>query len=253
MGSAFLVDASTFAASAICLMLIRTRRAPDRDRETTVLTEIREGFAFVRSQPWLWATLMAASVSLLAFWGPQEVLLPFLIKNQLGGSASDFGFVLAAAGAGAIVSALTMSQRGLPRRHVLFMYLAWATAMGSITIYGFATHVWMLAAASAVEGLSVAAGMVVWATLMHRLVPTHLLGRVSSLDWFVSIALVPVSYAITGPIAAAAGVRTTLIGAGVLGCVLTLSFLLVPRIRGPESDPRMTEPERAARARVGVS
>ena len=48
---------------------------------------------------------------------------------------------------------------------------------------------------------------------MHRLVPTSLLGRVSSLDWLVSVSLIPVSFALTGPIADAVGVGLTLIGA----------------------------------------
>jgi hypothetical protein len=44
--------------------------------------------------------------------------------------------------------------------------------------------------------------MVVWGTLMSRRVPPDLRGRVHSLDWFVSIALTPVSFALTGPVSA---------------------------------------------------
>jgi len=49
---------------------------------------------------------------------------------------------------------------------------------------------------NALEG----AGTIVWATTKGRLVPGRLLGRVSSFDWFISIALVPISYAFTGPV-----------------------------------------------------
>ena len=42
-------------------------------------------------------------------------------------------------------------------------------------------------------------GTIVWITMMQRLVPRRLLGRVSSLDWMVSIGLVPLSFALTGP------------------------------------------------------
>ena len=61
------------------------------------------------------------------------------------------------------------------------------------------------------------AGTIVWATTKQRLVPRRLLGRVSSFDWFISIGLLPVSFALTGPVASAIGARATLIGAGVLG------------------------------------
>ena len=44
-----------------------------------------------------------------------------------------------------------------------------------------------------------------------------MLGRVSSLDWLISIGLLPVSFALTAPVAAALGVRATLVGAGLVG------------------------------------
>ena len=71
---------------------------------------------------------------------------------------------------------------------------------------------------------------------MYTLVPTEMLGRVSSLDWFVSIGLTPVSFALTGPIADALGARTTLAGAGVLG-LFTFAFLFIPGVRDPERTP----------------
>ena len=90
---------------------------------TSVLRELREGLAFVRAHTWLWATLVAAAVFLLAYWGPVEVLVPYLVRNELGGDADDFGLVLACGGVGSILAALFLGQRGLPRRHITFMYL----------------------------------------------------------------------------------------------------------------------------------
>ena len=77
---------------------------------------------------------------------------------------------------------------------------------------------------------------------MHRLVPTSLLGRVSSLDWLVSVSLIPVSFALTGPIADAVGVGPTLIGAGVLGVPATIFFLFLPGMRDSERDGSMRPP-----------
>jgi hypothetical protein len=76
--------------------------------------------------------------------------------------------------------------------------------------------------------------VIVWATTKGRLVPRQLLGRVSSFDWFISIGLVPVSFAITGPVAAVFGPRTTLVGAGILGGIVTLGFLFLPGMRDVE-------------------
>ena len=54
--------------------------------------------------------------------GPAEVLLPFLVKNDLDGSAADLGLVFAAGGIGSVGCAAIMGQRGIPRRDITFMY-----------------------------------------------------------------------------------------------------------------------------------
>ena len=55
-----------------------------------------------------------------------------------------------------------------------------------------------------------------------------MLGRVSSLDWLISIGLLPISFALTAPVAAAVGVRATLVGAAVVGAAITLAALFLP-------------------------
>jgi hypothetical protein len=65
-------------------------------------------------------------------------------------------------------------------------------------------------------------------------VPAELLGRVSSLDWLISIGLLPLSFALTGPITAWIGVQTTMIAAGILGGIVTFSALLLPGMRAIE-------------------
>jgi hypothetical protein len=74
----------------------------------------------------------------------------------------------------------------------------------------------------------------VWVTLLQRHVPPGLLGRVTSLDWMISISLAPISFALTGPVAAALGAKETLVGAGVLGVAITLAFLFLPGMRDLE-------------------
>jgi DHA3 family tetracycline resistance protein-like MFS transporter len=80
-----------------------------------------------------------------------------------------------------------------------------------------------------------AAGLLVWITLMQRVVPTELLGRVKSVDWLLSTGLVPVSYAVTGPAAAWLGVQTVLLGSGIVASVLTALFFFLPGMRDTET------------------
>ncbi|HEY3209798.1 MAG TPA: MFS transporter [Actinomycetota bacterium] len=241
-GSAFLVDAATFVISAACIFLMRPARSALSRLEGTfegqtpgaALREIREGFRFVRGRIWLWGTFLAATLAYLLFMGPVEVLLPYVVKNDMGGGASVLGWVFAMGGVGAIGGAIVVGHSGIPRRFVTFMYVSWAVATFAVAGYGLARLPWQAMVASFAFNALETAGTVVWATTKHRLVPGQLLGRVSSFDWFISIGLVPVSFAVTGPIASVLGARATLVWAGVLGGVITLAALFLPGMRDIE-------------------
>ncbi len=237
-GAAFALDAATFAVSALFLSLMAARPAVARVAHSgaSVFADLKEGFAYVRAHAWLWATFAAAAVAYLLFMGPTEVLVPFIVRNELGGSAADLGLIFAAGGLGSIVCALVMGQREMPRATIVFMYTTWAVATLAVAGYGLAHAIWQLMLVSIAFNVLETAGTIVWATAKQRHVPTTLLGRVSSLDWLISIGLLPLSFALTGPVAAAIGPRTTLIAAGVLGAIVTLAAFAVPGVRQVEGD-----------------
>jgi MFS family permease len=234
-GGAFTLDALTFAVSAGALLAMHARpeRGP-RPAAASVASDLRQGFSYVRRHAWLWGTFATAAIAYLLFLGPTEVLLPYVVKQQLGGSATDLGLVFGAGGIGSIGCALAMGQRGMPRRNITFMYVAWALATVAVAGYGVATAIWQLMLASIAFNTLETAGAIVWATAKQRHVPAALLGRVSSLDWLISIGLLPLSFALTGPVSGAIGVQATLIGAGALGGVVTLAGLLLPGMRAIE-------------------
>ena len=233
-GGAFAVDAASFLASTVVIFVMRAPAHARSEHVQSSMGALKEGFVFVRRRVWLWGTLGSAAIAYLAFMGPAEVLLPYLVKNELNASASDLGFVFAAGGVGAILAALIMGQRGHPRRDVTFMYATWTLATLSVAGYGLATASWQLMVACLLFNALETAGLIVWATIKQRHVPGAMLGRVSSLDWVISIGLLPLSFALTAPIAALVGVRATLIGAAVIGGVFTLGALFLPGMRAIE-------------------
>jgi MFS family permease len=89
---------------------------------------------------------------------------------------------------------------------------------------------WIMVLASLAVGLTDAAAMVVWGTLLQRRVPPHLLGRVSSLDFFVSLALLPVSMALAGPVGERVGIPVAFVVAAVVPPVLAVVALLAWRL-----------------------
>src|SRR4029078_7087813 len=103
-------------------------------------------------------------------------------------------------------AALVMGQRGHPHRDVTFMYVAWTLATLAVAGYGLATASWALMVAFFMFNALETVGTIVWATIKQRHVPASMLGRVSSLDWLISIGLLPLSLPLTTPVAAALGV-----------------------------------------------
>jgi DHA3 family tetracycline resistance protein-like MFS transporter len=254
VGTAFALDSVSFAISAAVVISMRLG-ATGGTRGDSVMADVRQGYAFVRSNVWLWGTLISAAIAYLLFLGPVEVLLPYVVKNDLHGSAADLGLVFAFGGIGSVGAAIAISQLGQPRRSMTVIYAAWAVATLAVAGYGLARAPWQLMAASFAFNALETVGTIVWVTLKQREVPASLLGRVSSLDWLISIGLLPVSFALTGPVAAAIGAQTTLIAAGVAGAVVTLSALLLPGMLDVERSPALPErlPEAAPPGRGSTS
>jgi MFS family permease len=235
-GSAFGLDALSFLVSAVALLAMRARPglSPAVSSMASLGADLRSGFDYVRRHVWLLGTFAAAAIAYLCFMGPTEVLLPFVVKNSLHGSAADLGLVLAAGGIGSVACAIAMGQGGLPRREITFIYITWTLATLAVVGYGVATAIWQLMAVSLAFNALETAGTIVWATVKQRNVPARLLGRVSSLDWLISIGLLPLSLALTGPLSGAIGVRSTLVGAGLIGAAVTLAALYLPGMRAVE-------------------
>jgi hypothetical protein len=248
-GAVFALDGASFLFSAAMLVLVRVIAAPagGGSKTSSVRRELVDGWRFVRGRVWLWATFASAAVAYLCFMGPVEVLLPYLVKNDLGGSARDLGMVFAAGGVGSVACAIAMGRRDIPRRGITFIYVCWTLATVAVAGYGASSAIWQLMLAAVAFNALETAGTIVWATLKQRHVPRRMLGRVSSIDWLISIGLLPVSFALTGPVASSLGSRGTLVAAGVVGAVVTGAAYFVPGMRDVERDPAAASPD----ARLG--
>jgi MFS family permease len=129
-------------------------------------------------------------------------------------------------------------QRGVPRRPIVVAYLGWAVSLFMIAAYGLGTSVAQLVLFGFIGGLGISFGQAIWGTLMHQLVPRHLLGRVTSIDWMASLSLMPLAAAAAGLVAGVIGARETLAAAGLLSGGVTVLFLLAsPALRRTELEP----------------
>jgi MFS family permease len=245
-GVAILVAGLTYLFSAGCVLAMNLRHEPaaasdsdgaDEAAPTGVramAADLREGWTYVRRTRWLLASLLFGTVFVLLILGPLEVLLPFAIRDQLGGDAREFGLVMAAFGIGGAAGALVISSRSLPRRYLTVMTLLWGLGSVPFVVLGFAQDLWLMMAGAAVVGATASAAMVIWGTLLQRRVPDHLRGRIASLDFFVSLLLMPVSMALAGPAGSWFGVTAVFVVAGVGPAVVSFAVIWFGRMRSDE-------------------
>ena len=200
-------------------LLIATRpvvqRVAAEHDKPHVLTDLREGFLFMARTPWLLATLLFASGFVLLIMGPIEVLLPFITTARFEHGERIFGFVLAAFGLGSAVGALAVSSWRLPKRYMTALMVCWGVGNLPIVAIGYTSSFPLMALAAFVIGMTSGAAMVIWGTLLQRRVPSAMLGRVSSLDFFVSLVFMPVSMALAGPLSKVMSIETIFLVAGV--------------------------------------
>ncbi|MCD0447639.1 MFS transporter [Actinocorallia sp. API 0066] len=196
--------------------------------------ELREGVLFTVRTPWLLWTLLFACFAVLAVMGPVEVLLPFLARDAFDDGERVFGLLLTFFGLGAIIGSLAVSSWRLPRRYLTVMVLGWGLGNVPLVVLGYTDSFWIMAAAVFVVGLTDGAGMVIWGTLLQRRVPAHMLGRVSSLDFFVSLALMPASIAAAGPLSQVVPIPLIFVGAGLLPLAFALIALIAARMPSDE-------------------
>ena len=198
------------------------------------LTDLREGLRFVVRTAWLRWTLLFASTWVFLALGPIEVLLPFIARARFAHGEQVYGFMLAAFGLGSALGALVVSSRLLPRRYLTVMMTMWGLGSLPLAIVGATSSLTLMLIALYVVGVADGAGMVIWGTLLQRRVPPAMLGRVSSLDFFVSLAFMPLSMAVAGPLSKVVPVDLIFAVAGIAPVVLAVVALVAARMTRDE-------------------
>lgn len=231
-GWAFALDALTFLLSAALLMRVRPRRRPLWDEQAAegeqvgVWAEIRTGYREVRARAWVWATLAAFCVALFTALAPWFVLGPVVAREQYG-HIGVYGLVSAVLGIGTIVGSLIgLGWRPrFPMRAAMLASLLWPA--GAI-LYAAGVTLAIVIPATLIGGGGIALFDVWWLTALAERIPPDKLSRVSSYDWMVSLALLPLGYALAGPLAHALGTVEVMLGGSVLAC-LAFGLGLLPR------------------------
>ena len=202
-GWAFALDALTFLVSAAFLARVRPRARGEVAPRRSLLSELREGYGEVRSRAWIWVTVAAFAVALLFSFGPWTTLGPTIAEQDYG-STGVFGMLAVAMGVGTMLGAV-IGFRWHPV-HPMRVGFLWTLAWPAVTVlFALGAPLLLLVPAFAAAGVGLALFGIWWETALAERVPPHTLSRVSSYDWMGSLALLPIGYALSGPLGDALG------------------------------------------------
>lgn len=236
--TAFAVDAGTFLVSVVSLAFIRPRRKVVEEGDTNVLAQVKEGLRYVVQAPWIWVTLVVVgTIGNCVSWGPLPVLIPLLVDDVLGGDARVLGFVFAGYGVGGLAGSVFAGTKKMAFTSVVPAYAGWGIGCLAIVGLAFAPSAAVAAALLALVGFFGQIAEVTWATLLQKYVPGHLLGRVTSTDWLVSLSLQPLGVALAVPVATAIGVQAAFGWGGVLAALMMALGVSFRKVRDLPAHP----------------
>lgn len=238
-GTALGIDAVSFIVCAAILARIRITPRAEGNEKTGFIHQLREGWQEFSSRTWLWASVVLFGIGNLGLcaW---IILGPVVAKADLGG-AGAWGTILAIGGVGAVVGSV-IAMRIRPRRPLVACTLAAVPLAGQLLVLLVAPSVWLLSVAAFVAGAGVAVHLTLWFTLFQREIPEHARSRVASYDVLGSFVLMPIGFAIVGPLSDAIGVSETLwLSLGVLltTWALILSLPSVWALRAPSAESQL--------------
>lgn len=236
ISTAFYLNAASFLAVIGGLLAMRDeelRSTVRPARPTTikaVAADLGEGLRFVRSTSVVLLAVLVVGVA-STFGMNFNVIIPAYSREVLGGDAAIYGFLMAAAGTGSLISALAIAfsaGRIGPRAigaGALVLGLA-QVAMAATAWFPAALGLMVLVGAGGIAMTAMAN------TTIQLAVPDHLRGRVLSVYVTVFVGSTPVGALLTGAFAASLGPPATLVLGGGLAAIAGVGGLWWVRAMG---------------------
>ena len=236
VGYAYTIDAVSFAASALCLFLIRNGRRTDDGQEEPsgprgILASIRTALDYVWNDSALRLVfLLLAAVNFLLI-GPLLIGIPILAKTRLPEGALAYGMLMSAFSVGNLIGFVAAGALPRPDGHRIKAILITVLAGFSVVVGGLAfihstAEDFVLLLLLGVGNGYLAILLFTW---IQSRTPKKMLGRVMSFLMFANTGLVPLSQAVSGALAKW-DLDAMLVSAGALSLIVVLWTLTRPEL-----------------------
>jgi MFS family permease len=226
----FAVDALSFVVSAAFLAFARPRvyeRAPTEP----LRRELTTGFRYVADVPWLWITIGTFSLVLLVGFAAFQVLLPKLVRQEWAGGVGAYGLLFALQGIGMVIGSIVLGQTAPTRRRGILIYSLFVANAVFGALLGLSPWYGGAAVLQVGRGFCLGFAITLWDTMLMQRVPSHMLSRVISMDWFGSLGLLPAGLALWALLSGLAAPGTLIAASSAFCAGLFLLGLSDRRIR----------------------
>lgn len=229
-GLTMTLDAATFAVAAVLVSGIAYQRKSAEDaKRPSVWASAMEGWSWLRRRPVLLVMLGIAMVSNIAL-GPTNVLPPMLIRDTFHASAAALGLFDAAVGLGIVVGGIVIGMFTI-RRVGLSMVVALGLEMVGLLVVSIAPTPAIADMGNFCLGVGLVSANAPSGAMLQTLVPSDLLGRVSSVSVMVSGLAVPITLGGVGLVGDTIGAHRSFGAAAALMAATVVTAILVPEIR----------------------
>jgi MFS family permease len=222
-GICFLLNGLSFLGVIFALLAMRLKTNSKVNRELCIWRELREGFAYTFSlKPIRLIIILIAWVSL--FGVSYVTLMPVFVRRVLNGGPDSLGFLMGAAGLGALLGALVLASRHSTRGIEKIMIggsLVFTLGLISLSLVrGF----WLAMSLLFLVGLGMMVQMASANTYVQHMISDDKRGRVMSIYTMAFMGTTPIGSLLVGTMAGFIGVRLTLVVGGSLALAGTLVF-----------------------------
>ena len=217
-GWCFFIDGISYIAVIISLLLMRVHVAEVKRAAASMFEQMREGWQYVSTfVPIRNILLLFALVSLMGM--PYMVLMPLFAAQVLHGGAHTLGFLMGAAGVGALISALSLVVRKSVRGLIKMIPIAAAIFGAGLILFGLSHVVWISLVLMTAVGFGMMQGLTASNTIIQTLVPEDKRGRVMSYYTAAFVGMAPFGSLLAGSLAHWIGAPRTVMLTGTC-CIL---------------------------------
>ena len=243
-GVCFLLNAVSFLAVIVSLLLMKLPKYITKVHKKNVFGELKEGMAYIKRTPSIaFVLMMLALISLLVL--PFSTLIPYFARDVFQGTARTFGVIDSFIGLGAFLGAIFLASQktGADLKKILFIN---TLVFGAGLILFSHEHIYPLALFFVTfAGFGMMSQITISNTLIQTTVAPAMRGRVISFYAMAFFGMQPLGGLIVGAVSKWIGASNTLMGQGTAALLIGLlhwRYLHKEKLKQQQQLETMEEP-----------